>query len=243
MISFYELLFKESIVYDIKQKYPSIKNYIDTEFDSMPSKYLPWAAKQLIKSPDPFTAKEISYLINAFNQLVNQNRIPNKDINAYKSTDDLSNAIAQAASKKTRGDEARARRKARSEMADKTKILRNDDKFLIVLPATWEDSCKFGISPKSAEEAEQPGEGEYWCISNPYSRSAWDTHRRKGGKFLFVTSKQRNVNDPYRLIAIEKWPSGTVQFTDAKNNLIDDEKIPKIFGDETNYIMNIVQSM
>jgi hypothetical protein len=243
MISLYELLFQESIVSDIKQKHPNIANYIDTEFSLMPSKYLPWASMQLIKSPDDFSAKEISSLVNAFNRLANQNKISNKDINAYKSTAELSSVIMQGALKSSHGDEAKARRKARSQMLDQTKILRNDQKYLITLPATWEDSCQLGISPKSEEEAGETGEGEYWCISNPYSRSSWDTHRQKGGKFIFIKSKQRNENDKYHLIAIEKWPSGMIQYTDAKNNLIDESNLELIFGNDLEMINQIVGSI
>lgn len=242
MISLFDILFQESISSDEKKKYPNLAKYIDSDFSSFPPKYLSWAVKQLSKNPDDFAAKEISSLVSAFHQFATQNRISNKDINTYKTTADLASVIQHGASKETHGDVKKARRQARSEMSNETKVVVNDEKYLITIPNSWEDSCMLGVQPKSKEVGED-GEGEYWCVSNPFSKSAWDTHRQKGGKFVFVKSKQRNENDRYHLVAIEKWPSGMIQYTDAKNNLIDESNLESIFGNDLEMINQIVGSI
>lgn len=243
MTTLFEILFKEAIADDIKKKYPQLANFIDTELASVPPKYLLWATKQLAQNPDNFMAKQLESLINGFDQLSKQNKIQNKDINSYKTLEDLGRVVMQASQKISHGDETKAKRKAREEMQNQeTKTIRDDSQFLITVPATWEASCSQGVQPKSKEEGEESGEGEYWCVSNPFSRNAWDAYRKKGVKFVFVRSKMRKAEDKYFLIAAAKWPSGAIQYTDSKNSLVDDSNLEQIFGNESENIQSLIQS-
>lgn len=224
----------------LRKKYPQLTSFIDTELSTVPPKYLLWAVKQLSKNPDNFMAKQLQSLIIGFDQLVKQNKIKNKDINYYKTMEDLGKVVILASQKISHGEETKARRKAREEMKThkKQNFLRNDSLFLVTIPANWEDSCYQGVQPKSAKEAEESGEGEYWSVSNSYSRNAY---RQKGVKFIFIRSKQRLPEDKYFLIAAAKWPSGTIQFTDSKNSLIEDSILPQIFGKNWENIESLVQ--
>lgn len=243
MTTLFQILFSESIQSDLKKKYPQLSHFIDTDFLSLTPKYLQWAIKQLLNQPDPFHAKMIASLISAFQTLSNQNKIDNKDLNSYKTLDELQKTVMLASQKTSRGEEIKKKRETRKEMETQkeTKVLKNDSDFLITIPATWEASCETGIKPKSKEEADEPGEGEYWCISNPFSRKSWDFYRQKGVKFIFIKLKNRKPNDRYHLIAVSKWPSGMIQFTDAKNSMINDPYLPELFGDQWESIESLIQ--
>jgi len=252
MISLFEVLFQEINLSDIKKKYPHLSPFVDSELSVIPQKYLLWSAKQLSKNPSGHFAKELSSLVLAFDQLLKQQkikRLESRDINTFKTVEELARVVMSIPQRLSHKDTALARRKARETMKTQqtTKTLRNDELYNITVPANWDDSCNLGSRPKSEEEGRiEGGEGEYWCISNPYNRRTWDAYIEKGVRFVFIQSKVRSSDDRYSLIAAAKWPSGTIQYTDRlnslKNMVMDDEEVAEAFGNDLGEIEAMVKS-
>ena len=87
-----------------QQEFEDIKNADPTE----QKKYMDWIAKMYTTEKTPID--ELKDLVGEFHEAAEKNKIENKDINQYKSFDDLDTAVGQASHKETRA-EAKARKK------------------------------------------------------------------------------------------------------------------------------------
>ena len=103
-----------------------------------------------------------------------------RDINSYKTLDDLSQAVKNAEAKKKAKDEAALfKEKVRG---DAVRIYQ-DKTTLVVRPGSEEASCYYG-------------QGTKWCISATEARNYWDQYTgEQGAVFFFILDKEAADED------------------------------------------------
>lgn len=69
-----------------------------------------------------------------------------------------------------------------------TKVFEND-KCLVVVPHTWEASCKYGAGTK-------------WCTTSKETNEHWKSYTELGVKFYYILTKDKPITDPLYKVAI-----------------------------------------
>ncbi len=150
-------------------------------------KFIPWIAKQAQTididnagrpRPDAAAAEFLYNVIMRFDKMVRLNQFsgPEKDINQYKTRNDLLRATIKA--------EEKYKKKQQETVAKKggTKKIFEDQHYLIVEPTTEEASCTYG-------------KGTQWCISATQSKNYFQEYTSDGARFLFIINKKNNDKD------------------------------------------------
>lgn len=151
---------------DLKARYPKIAGELDGAAKQVPFKYLPWIAKQLDKGDN---LDRLASLVKEFDRLAAMNKLPQKDINAYKEPEALKVAVDAHKGAKSGTEERRLAKKA-------TKPLYNDGRFMAFQPLSKEAACYYGYGTK-------------WCISAIEADNLYNTYVNMGAKFIFVFDK------------------------------------------------------
>lgn len=172
---------------DIKNKYPFLMGRLD-RFKAVPSKYLEWIAKKLPTIQD-YEDEELVDLINKFEELAKQQRLEKKDINAYKSVDDLKTAVELVPPSKTQ-----IKKKSKSD----AKLIYQDEVWTVLEPTSVESSCYYGYGTK-------------WCIS-AREENYYQQYTGEGVRFAFVINKSNNNK-----IAVALYPSKKFEIYDAQD--------------------------
>jgi len=202
------------------------------------NKYLMWAIKQFAKITDPYREKAQAqsddrgghmhpddaaamghaayeaYRVTAdavekFH--ANSQRLKNKDINAYKTIDDVIAAVKKLGL--TQRQKKRKKREAAREGS--TNLFENDD-FWMIRPDTEEASCYYGQETK-------------WCISATQGRNYFKSYTSEGKTFYMIMMKGLDVDDTGRKVAlVYARPEGfdgyePEEIYDAPDDLIDEE--------------------
>jgi hypothetical protein len=203
-----EQLLAEGRLEDAKKKYPQIDPlWIDRLSERDPSgnnKYLMWAAKQFAQITEPWVKKhresgeekiphhiadEIYQAYRVSGDAIekfhaNYQRLKNKDINAYKTIDDVLSAIRRL------GLSQKQKRRKKRERAREgsTGLLENDD-FWMIRPDTTEASCYYG-------------QGTKWCISATHARNYFESYTNEGKTFYMIMLKGLDEDDDGRKMAL-----------------------------------------
>ena len=181
---------------------------------SKTKKYLDWICKEYLNGIDINRLKDV---IEKFNNKIEKNLIQNKDINFYKSIEDLENVINETP------DKSKTEQKKDIKLQDANLILDNND-FFIVQPLTWEASKLYG-------------KGTKWCTAQEKDSSYWDTYTKKDGDILFYVRNKKyedegRDSDPNYKTAIQ-----IPKYYVYVNEKINFNKIPCTFWDaEDQYI-------
>ncbi len=153
------------------------KEFIEQMSDLDPSgnnKYLDWMVKtSLGKNQDTNIpmADTVVKVVKDFHRLLS--RIKNKDINSYKSLDELRSIVDKASSEE---EESKVSKQAK-------KVFENDD-VVIYAPLTVQASCKYGAGSK-------------WCIagkSNTGDLNSYFDDYSKHSNFYFLINKKLDQN-------------------------------------------------
>tara|TARA_R100000008_G_scaffold75734_1_gene55155 strand:+ start:1510 stop:3762 length:2253 start_codon:yes stop_codon:yes gene_type:complete len=189
-----ETLLIEGRLQDTKKKYPSLdkRGAIDKLSKSDPSgknKYLMWMAKaadQLDTGEQPVTDGQLDLIIGAVKLFdKNAQRLDKKDINQFKSLQDLKNTVDKLGISKS----AKKKQK-RAQAMEGSEIIHEDDDVFIIRPYTKEASCHYGQKTK-------------WCISATYSDNYFDRYTSEGKAFYFVLMKNLQSEEyPYDKVAL-----------------------------------------
>ena len=203
-----EQLLAEGRLENAKKKYPQIDPlWIDrlSERDkSGNNKYLMWAAKQFAQITEPWAKKhresgedkipphiadEIYQAYRVTGDAIekfhaNYQRLKNKDINAYKTIDDVLSAIRKLGL----SQKQKRRKKRERAMEGSTGLIENDD-FWMIRPDTPEASCYYG-------------QGTKWCISATQARNYFDQYTSEGKSFYMIMMKGLDEDDDGRKLAL-----------------------------------------
>lgn len=195
-------ILSEGRVEDAKAKYPSDIDVVDYFVSQDPSgnnKYLPWMMK-IYKQDIPGNApaelkstgmQHITNLVRGFHQ--NVARIEVKDINQYKSLDQLHRVVNPLIIKAAEKADIKVKEESGVEK------LYEDTDWLLMRPLTHEASCKYGANTQ-------------WCVAskdtsthfNNYSKGflVFLLHKKSNNKFAFFADIQSYGDGAFQNIEI-----------------------------------------
>ena len=127
--------------------------------------------------------------------------LPIKDINQYKTIEQLKNVIDEYNNK--------IRREVKSD--EQSDLVYEDDDMVVIQPKTYEASCKYGAGTK-------------WCTTS--TKSHFDTHNKNGKLFYFI-DKKKPTSDPLYKVALYYTFDDNMKFYNATDDVI---KSGWIFG-------------
>ncbi len=187
-----EDLLTEGRLQDAKKKFPEDAVYIDQLSKIDPSgnnKYLMWMAKHLDYHTRGATDTAKETLVDTLTDLIqsfhkNIQRLEKKDINQYKSLDDVETAI------KSLGATVKQKREKKKEVAQEgSRIVYESDKYFVVRPETEEASCYYGRNTQ-------------WCISATESQNYFGDYTRRGKAFYMVRDNYASDKDENKKLAL-----------------------------------------
>jgi len=206
------LLLQEAKIDDVKVKYPALASLIDANFSGLQPKYLEWSAKILSQDSSQEIAEAIAELISNFDELLSKNQIQGsqRDINSFKSLDDLASLVSSFEGKDTKRTEKLGKfRQERTQAVEDSIPIFEDDNVFIVIPLSKEASCFYGKSTT-------------WCIAYTTAPNQWDNYtlRKKLG-FVFIFDKM--TGEKFALV-VDGWGKIT-EARDTKDILIDKQVV------------------
>jgi hypothetical protein len=150
---------------------------------SATKKYIVWMCKQYLRHRDPtqFSA------IDAFDKLISRGIIQNKDINSYKSIDELIGVVATGSSIITA---AQQKRGVKSTSAiPKEDIAFENDKVVVVVPTTKEKSILYG-------------RGSRWCTAAMGENNAFNSYYLEDRMTLYYVLPQIKLGKDLSKLAV-----------------------------------------
>jgi len=125
---------------------------------------------------------QIGNIVEQFHK--NVQRIKNKDINSYKTIQDLQDVLDEIGFSKRQ-----KRRKEREKAMEGSDIMFEDDNFFVVRPNTEKSSCYYGRATR-------------WCISSTESKNYFDQYTGEGKAFYMVMLKNLPEDDDLKKVAL-----------------------------------------
>jgi hypothetical protein len=161
---------------DVIKKYgEDYTELVDMFVDVDPSgnnKYLEWMVKTALgKNQDDNIpmADDIARTVNDFHR--NLTRIQQKDINNYKSLNDLKSVVEDAVAKEKD-----------KQVAKQAKLVFSNDVVDIYAPFTWEASCKYGAGSK-------------WCVTMKDNPNYFNNNYGKDNFYFFLRKDITRADD------------------------------------------------
>jgi len=204
-MKFLSILLKEGRKEDLKKKYANKFTEEDldwilniSDLQDFNHKYTDFVLKSV--HPDHVVGDtEIGLdLIKSFDKY--QSQLDKKDINQYKSFEELDNALTPIYEKRKQ-----------KELEGQVNKIYEDDKFLVVKPKTEEASCKYGANTK-------------WCVTvkggGHFGRY---TSGRQG--LYFIINKSKSTNKNYSKVAIHIDDEGTSRYWDTQDSQMSQREI------------------
>jgi len=127
-----------------------------------------------------------------------QQALETKDINQFKSLEEIITAI--------NNHENKVRRTVKS--VDGANIVYEDDRFTVVTPQTHKASCYYGAGTK-------------WCTASMNGSSHFDNYNVEG-KLFYILDKKAKSNDKYYKVALLQKYDGDKTFYDAPDKSFKD---------------------
>jgi len=124
-----------------------------------------------------------------------QQALETRDINQFKSLDDIISTI--------KNHENKVRRDIKS--VDGADVVYEDDRFTVVTPQTHKASCYYGAGTK-------------WCTSSMNGSSHFDNYNIDGKLFYILDKKAKSDNKFYKVALLQKY-DGDKTFYDAHDDL------------------------
>lgn len=149
-----------------------------TSSENKMGNYTKWLLKlymaKKLKEEDFYKAKEYLTCFNTY-----KNRITEKDINKFKSINDLYVAIEPF----YQSNEANSKSEEIRRIKQGAEKVYEDDNWLIIVPHTKEASCYYG-------------KGTQWCTAADKSYNAFDSYNDEGN--LYININKRNPKEKYQ---------------------------------------------
>jgi hypothetical protein len=206
-MKFISILLKEGRKEDLKKKYTNkFQDYPDTldfvlgisDLVDNNYKYTDFVLKNLHPNSSTDEIEDVVELVKDFHRY--QSNLEKKDINQYKSIDELNRALDYS---RTKGEE--------KQLSSQVQKVYEDDKFLVVKPKTEEASCKYGSNTK-------------WCVTSKGS-GHFDRYTAGNQGLYFIINKANSTNQNYSKVAIHFTDEGTTTYWDAQDNSMSKREI------------------
>jgi hypothetical protein len=199
-MKFISILLKEGRKEDLKKKYTNkFQDYPDTldfilgisDLVDNNYKYTDFVLKNLHPNSSEDEIEDVVELVKDFHRY--QSNLEKKDINQYKSVDELNRALDYS---RTKGEE--------KQLSSQVQKVYEDDKFLVVKPKTEEASCKYGSNTK-------------WCVT---SKGTGHFGRYTAGRqsLYFIINKAKSTNANYAKVAIHFDDEGNLRYWDTQDS-------------------------
>lgn len=187
----YDILESSLSIYDIKSKYyPNIPDYYfnkivnldditsDIKNDKL-GKYAKWLLNLYKNNDLNLTDSDIiNKSINIFDKLIKLNKVAIKDINKYKSIEDL-----YQLTDKYDGEELLSKSDIKRKSKKSEKIY-SDDRYLIIKPLSKKSSIYYG-------------KGTKWCTSSTSSENKFEEYSERGELYIIIDKGVRNKLNDY----------------------------------------------
>ena len=206
-MKFMSILLKEGRKEDLKKKYTNkFQDYPDTldfvlgvsDLVDNNHKYTDFVLKNLHPNSSTDEIEDVVESVKDFHRY--QSNLEKKDINQYKSIDELNRAL----------DYSRVKEQEKQLSSQAIKIY-EDDKFLVVKPKTEEASCKYGSNTK-------------WCVTSKGS-GHFGRHTAGRQSLYFIINKAKSTNKNYSKVAIHFDDEGFVRYWDAQDSQMSKREI------------------
>ena len=162
--------------------------------------------------------EEIAAVISRFHMLLNKNQVQTRDINAFKTFDQLKSETQSSESQYVSKQEAKARKQDYD-------LVYEDGQWFVVIPRTHEASCRYGAGTK-------------WCTSAK-EETHYKNYTRKGITFYYIISKERKKADPLYKMAVAVDSNGKKECFDSMDDEIEFREILDITGlDKSLFVPN-----
>lgn len=203
---FEQMLLQEGRKEDLMKKYSSKFNeYEDTltnilenpDLASTNFKYTDFILKNLHPNSSSEEIEDSIKLVKEFDRY--QSQLEKKDINQYKSFNELENTLLSYSSK--------SKEKKNESGADK---IYEDDNILVVKPLTHSASCKYGA-------------GTRWCTTQENDRY-FKNYTEEGQALYYIILKNIDMSNKYYKVAIHK-KGDFEEFFDAEDTSMADNEI------------------
>lgn len=199
-MKFMSILIKEGRKEDLQKKYsekfkeyPEQLDYILTVSDltNFNHKYTDFVLKNLHPNASTDEIEDTVGLIKDFDRL--QKNLEKKDINQYKSIDELNVVLNDYYSKSQE-----------SKKVQGAERIFEDNTFLVIKPKTLEASCKYGSNTK-------------WCVTQR-GTDYFSRYTKGGQELYFIINKSKSTNKNYSKIAIHFDNDGYMKYWDAQDS-------------------------
>ena len=188
--------------------YSWVVDYLDDNDPSGNNKYLMWMVKRMVDDNEDTTNNTegaLIELVTDFHKPGVQARVPSKDINYYKNTEELRDAVVIAL-------EGMREKTSKQEVSKGTNKIVEDDRWLILHPATKESSCKYG-------------QGTKWCTAME-DASHYDDYT-KNGNLYYIIDKSKDLGRYYKVALYYTWENNE-EWYDAEDNKLSDNMVELI---------------
>ena len=193
---------------DEDNDYSWVVDYLDDNDPSGNNKYLMWMVKRMADDNEDTTDNTegaLIELVTDFHKPGVQARVPSKDINYYKNTEELRDAVVIAL-------EGMREKTGKQQVTKGTNKIVEDDRWLILHPATKESSCKYG-------------QGTKWCTAME-DASHYDDYT-KNGNLYYIIDKSKDLGRYYKVALYYTWKNNE-EWYDAEDNKLSDNMVELI---------------
>ena len=191
-------------------------------------KFAGWMAKIWIKDkPD---MDDLRNKVEEFNTFLNKGKAKTKDINSFKSFDDLKNEIDQI-NKSGEGISAK-------DLENDYETIIDNENILIMSPHTHEASRKLGLSKFAFRDCEGGGKDSSWCTTYKAPDHFNDYYYNHGVTFYYIRVKSLDMKarleqefpekyKQYEVVALAVLQDGTIDGYDGLDKQMDKKTIDK----------------
>lgn len=196
----------ESKIDDLKKKYPQFVSKIDELVSNgITGVELEWSVKQVDKTD----IGQLTLIVDKFKK--NKQRLKNKDLNAYKSVEDLRDALDALGSS---GGE-----KERKAKGNAQKLFENES-LILIRPLSTKASCYYGFGTK-------------WCIS-AQEGNRFNEYAKSDAKFYFIIDKIKKEKIAYSIMPVKNIKNITfLKINKDKDTIIGEDIIQRYSSADT----------
>jgi hypothetical protein len=194
---------KEDLLKKYSEKFKEYKDNLSTILNSSDLadtnfKYADFVLKNLHPNSSLDEIEDVIELVKDFHKY--QSNLEKKDINQYKSFDELNLAL----------DYSRVKEQEK-QLSSQIQKVYEDDKFLVIKPKTEEASCKYGSNTK-------------WCVT---SKGSGHFGRYTAGRqsLYFIINKAKSTNKNYSKVAIHFDDGGSERYWDTQDSPMSQREI------------------
>lgn len=139
-------------------------------------KYAKWLLRLYLEKKLKFNdLSRAEQYIEVYDKLLKSNKLKNKDINNYKTLDDIYDVIEEYID----NEKPISNNDKIKKVKDNSKVIMDDGKYLVIEPLTKEASCLYG-------------KGSRWCTSGDDEFNKFGEYNADGSLYIIIDKSKRN---------------------------------------------------